>query len=248
MSILPEAVEYHLPVNSLLAMSWVTWLVMLALSIPLIRRISRQAPSGLQSFWEFVFEKIFDLADGMIGPEAGRYYPLFVGVFCYVLFGNLLGLIPGFSSPTSTLNTTVALAAVVFVYYNYQGIRQGGTDYLKHFCGPVIKWYAVPLMILFVFIEVIGHLARPVSLAVRLFGNILAKEVLLGILALLMVVFSGLPGTGLKLMLFPAPLLLRPLIVVLGTLVSVIQAGVFTILTMIYVAGAVQLHHRENAH
>lgn len=243
MTIIPESVELHLKyVSPMLLMSWTTWGLIAVASLAAKKNMAH-IPTKMQNFFEFVMTLVYSLADTAIGEKGHRYYPLFLGVFLYVLFGNLLGLIPGFTSPTSTLNTTLALGLVVFVYYQWQGIREHGIAYLAHFCGPIRKWYAFPLMALFIFIEGISHIVRPVSLAIRLFGNIFAKEILLGILALLAVIFAGLPSPWLKVGLGLAPLILRPLIIVLGVLVSIIQASVFTVLTIIYVAGAVQEQH-----
>jgi len=233
-----ESIAWHIPyLATPFLMTLIVWFFIGVLSLLAARRI-KFLPEGAQGFLEVVFETVTELADSAIGKEAHRYYPLFLGVFTYILFGNLIGLVPGLSSPTATLSNTIGLALIVFIYYNVQGVRANGLGYLKHFLGPITKWYAFPLMILFIFIETIGQLARPVSLAIRLFGNIFAKEVLLGILGMLCVAFFE-PG---KMFLLPAPLILRPLIIALGTLVSLIQAGVFTILTIIYVAGATARH------
>lgn len=244
MSFIPEAVEYHihgLPTPML--MSVATWGIIGAVSAAAAQRIAF-IPKGAQNFMEFLLEMIYSLADKVIGEKAGKYYPLLVGLFLYIFFGNLIGLVPGFSSPTASLSTTAALAIVIFIYYNAQGIREKGVvTYFKHFMGPPLPWYLSPINGLIFVIEIIGHFARPLSLAVRLFGNIFAKEVLLGILALLIVVFMGLPEAALRYSLTAAPLLLRPLIILLGVLVSMIQAFVFLILSVIYVAGAVQ--HEE---
>lgn len=221
-------------------MSAATWGVIGAVSVAASKKIVF-IPKGVQNFVEFLLEMIYSLADKVIGEHASKYYPLFVGIFLYILFGNLIGLIPGFSSPTASLSTTAALAIVIFIYYNAVGIREKGViAYFKHFMGPPLPAYLFPINLLIFVIEIIGHFARPLSLAVRLFGNIFAKEVLLGILALLIVVFMGLPEATLRYSLTAAPLLLRPLIILLGVLVSLIQAFVFLILSVIYVAGAVQ--------
>lgn len=245
MSLVPESVELRGPVPTLLLMAWVTWGGIAVLSL-LARRPLAIIPRGIQNLFEALCEMVFDVADAAIGAEARRYYPLFLGIFLFVFFGNLLGLVPGFSSPTSTLNTTAALAVVVFVYYNYQGVRQHGLAYLQHFMGPPLPWYLFPINALIFCIELIGHVARPLSLAIRLFGNIFAKEVLLGILAYLIIVFLGLPNPLMRYSLAMGPLLLRPAIILLGVLVSVIQAFVFLILSVIYVAGAVHVEHEPS--
>ena len=246
MSFIPEAVEYHIPwVSTTLLMSGITWGIIGTVSVTASRKIVR-VPRGIQNFVEFLLETIYSLADKVIGEKASNYYPLLVGIFLYIFLGNLIGLVPGFSSPTADINTTASLAIVIFIYYNAQGIREKGViNYFKHFMGPPLAWYLSPINGLIFIIEIIGHFARPLSLAVRLFGNIFAKEVLLAILALLIVTFMGLPSLSLRYSLTIVPLLLRPLIILLGVLVSMIQAFVFLILSVIYVAGAVQQeeHH-----
>ena len=108
----------------------------------------------------------------VIGRESNRFIPIIGTLAIYILTGNLLGLIPGFLSPTSNINVTASCAICVFVYYNFQGFRKHGfVGYLKHFAGPVV-WMA-PLLFV---IEVISHLARPLSLSIRLFGNVFAEE------------------------------------------------------------------------
>jgi F-type H+-transporting ATPase subunit a len=157
-------------------------------------------------------------------------------LFIFILFCNLMGLIPGLFSATSRLSVTVALTLVVFFSTHYFGIKERGlVAYVKHWFGPVPIWLK-PFMF---FIEVIGELARPLSLSFRLFGNILAKEILLGVLALLVLLFFPSPSV-IKKILTLLPVVLDPLIILLGILISIIQAFVFVILAMVYIGGAVQ--------
>jgi F-type H+-transporting ATPase subunit a len=142
-------------------------------------------------------------------------------------------------SPTSDLNVTTSLAVAIFIYYNVQGLRRHGIKYFAHFFGPPLPWYFFPLRLLLFLIEVISHLARPFSLALRLFCNIFSKEILLGLLALLAVKFffgQGQIERGLTIV----PLLLRPFIILLGLMIGFIQALIFTVLSIAYVAGAVR--------
>ena len=139
----------------------------------------------------------------------------------YIAVANLIGLIPGFMSPTSSLNTTLALTIIVWVSHHYIGIREHGLSYYKHFMGPM--WWLVPLMLP---IEIISNLARLISLSIRLFGNIMAKETLLGILFMLAGAFFA-----------PLP------IMILGVLVSLVQAMVFVLLAVVYFGQA-----QEHAH
>jgi F-type H+-transporting ATPase subunit a len=246
MSLVPESIEFHvknIPVT--LLMSWLAWAI---IGVPsfIVARTARVVPSGMQNFFEMCFEGVFGLADESIGEDAPRYYPLFIGIFAYILVGNILGLIPGLISPTSDFNTTVALALIVFVYYNFQGFRKHGFGYLKHFLGPEMPWFMFPVRGLMFIIEIIGNFARPFSLALRLFCNIFSKEMLLGLLALIITQFFF-GKTPIEKALTIAPLLLRPFIILLGLMLGLIQALIFLILSIAYVAGAVH-SESENEH
>jgi F-type H+-transporting ATPase subunit a len=180
-------------------------------------------PSKRQSILELIIQAFEGLLVDTIGEEGKKYLPLIATVGLFILFSNLLGLVPGFMSPTSKLNVTVGCALVVFVYYHFQGIRaQGLLKYLKHFAGPVPL--LAPLMVP---IEIISHFSRPVSLSVRLFGNIFAEEVLIIIMA------SIIP------FLLPLPFM------AIAIFTAVIQAFVFVLLACIYIAGAVA-HEEEH--
>ncbi len=238
MSLVPESIEFHIHnIPATLLMSWVVWVIIAVPSL-VIARTMRAVPAGMQNFFEMCFEGVFSLADESIGEDAPRYYPLFIGIFIYILVGNILGLIPGFISPTSDFNTTVALALIVFVYYNFQGFRKHGLGYLKHFMGPELPWFMFPVRILMFVIEMISNFARPFSLALRLFCNIFSKEMLLGLLALIITQFFF-GKTPIEKTLTVAPLLLRPFIILLGLMLGLIQALIFLILSIAYVAGAV---------
>lgn len=193
----------------------------------------------MQSVLEVCFERILALCEDMLGERARRYFPLFVCLFIFLAAGNLIGLVPGLQSPTSDITLTAALSVIVFIYYNIEGARAHGWGYLKHFLGPDLPAYLFPLRLLFVVLELIASLARPFSLAMRLFCNIFSKELLLGLLALLLVKFLAADGLlkGLSL----APLLLRPAIILLGLMLGLIQAFVFVTLSLSYVASAIQL-------
>jgi F-type H+-transporting ATPase subunit a len=242
MPALGEAITYNLRVPTPLLMSWVTVLILIGLSFAATRRL-QTVPRGLQAFFELAFGFIFGIVDETVGPDGRRLYPLFLGLFLFILVGNLIGLVPGLSSPTANLNTTAALALVVFASIHVLGIRKHGVfGYLKHMTAGV-PWWLKPLMFL---IEVIGELARPLSLAFRLFGNIMAKEVLLGILAFLALYLyhaGGVIDTTLTIV----PLLLRPLIILLGVLVSFLQAYIFTMLSVAYIGSAIKVHS-EGSH
>ena len=210
-----------------------TWLVMgfLVVMGALGVRTLRPVPGPLQNFVEVVIEAFDTLLDQMIGRQGRQFLPFIGTAGLFILTSNLLGNIPGFKPPTANWNTTVALAVTVFLYYNYCGIRKHGLlNYLKHFCGPILP--LAPLMFL---IEFIGHLARPVSLSIRLFGNIFGEEsvitILLSLAWLVMPYFIWL-GIMLPLSLFT----------------SVVQTFVFIMLSMVYIAGAVEEGHGEEHH
>lgn len=237
MSAIPEAVEYHLPLDPSLVMSWLAMGLIGLVSWLGTRRMA-WVPRGMQNALEAVLGIVFNYADEMVGPTAPRYYPLFSMLFIFILVANLMGLVPGLFSPTSKLSTTVGLALIVFFATHYFGIKERGLwGYVRHWFGPVPGWLK-PFMLV---IELISELARPLSLSFRLFGNILAKEILLAVLALLVVIFLP-SGNVIQEVLAVVPLVLRPLIILLGLLVSVIQAFVFMILAMVYIGGAVQAH------
>ncbi|MBL6974404.1 MAG: F0F1 ATP synthase subunit A [Deltaproteobacteria bacterium] len=169
------------------------------------------------------------LADGLLGLMEGimgrdlalKFLPLIGSLGVYILFSNLLGLIPGFLPPTDSLNTTLGLGLIVFVVTHVYGVKAHGIAYFKHFFGPILKWYALPLMLLMFAIELISHIARPISLGVRLLGNIFGDHAVVTAF-----VMMAIP-------LVPIPFML------LGLLVSVVQALVFCILSTVYIALAV---------
>ncbi len=177
---------------------------------------------NLRNFFEYVAESVYGMVEGALGKDnAARFFPLIGALFLFILFGNLIGLIPGFISPDDTLKTNVGLALFVFVLTHFYGFKEHGIGYLKHFLGPSI-WLA-PLMLP---IELVSHLARPLSLSMRLMGNMLADhKVVFAFFALIPLVV-------------PLPFML------LGLLVCFIQALVFCTLTMVYLSMAVS--HAEH--
>lgn len=204
--------------------SWVAMIILLSVAI-IVRSSLKLVPTGVQNVVEVVVEYILDLSEKNIGHMGRYFFPLIATIFTYILVCNFLGLIPGFDAPTGNLNTTASIAIPVFFATHYYGIKIHKLGYLKHFLGPIRSFIALPLMILIFFIELIGHIARPLTLSVRLFGNMMAKHILLGILAIL------------------APWFVPIFILVLGTLVGVVQALVFALLTALYLAGAVEEAH-----
>lgn len=200
--------------------------IILVVSALAVRGSMRLVPTGFQNFMETIVETFLNLAEENIGHHWGKpLFPLLGTLFMFILVCNIMGLIPGFASPTSNINTNAAMAIPVFLATHFYGIRIHGIKYLNHFLGPIRSIAALPLMILMFIIEFIGHLVRPVTLSVRLFGNMVAKHIILLVLA------------GL------APWIVPTLILALGTLVSFIQAFVFTLLATLYLAGACEEAH-----
>jgi F-type H+-transporting ATPase subunit a len=159
-------------------------------------------------------EKLYGLTESVIGHhDAPLYFPVIGSLFVFIFTCNLIGLIPGLLPPTDNMNTTLALGIFVFLYYNYVGLRANGIGYLKHFLGPML-WLA-PLMLI---IELASHIFRPLSLALRLRGNIMGDHVVLS-------VFSGL-----------VPYLLPVIFYGIGVFVAFIQAFVFVLMTMVYIS------------
>lgn len=200
-------------------MTFVVILLTIALGLGASKK-KDMVPNKTQNIFELAVNGVYDMCIDVMGKEGKPYFPLVFAIGIYVLFSNVLGLVPGFSSPTANLNTTLAPALVVFFTYNYIGIKKHGAGYIKHFMGPII-WLS-PLMIM---IEIIGHLSRPLSLSMRLFGNIFGKEVLLIVLFMLVPFLVPLP------------------IYFLGIFVAVLQTYVFMMLTMIYIGGALEEAH-----
>jgi F-type H+-transporting ATPase subunit a len=170
---------------------------------------------------------IMDQCKAVIGEKEGPQYFGFIStIFLVILLSNLIGLIPGFLPPTEYLSTTMALGAFSFIYYNAKGIKeQGFVKYFAHFCGPL--WY---MAILIFPIEILSNFIRPISLALRLRGNMYGDHLVLSI-------FSDL-----------APIVVPIIFMVLGILVSCIQAYVFTVLSMVYISLATAHHDHDEAH
>jgi len=204
--------------------SWVAMAFLLGVSI-FVRSSLKLIPQGVQNIVEAMAEMLLNLAESNIGHMGRFFFPLIATLGMYIMVCNFLGLIPGFEAPTSNINTTAALAIPVFFATHYYGIKIHKFSYIKHFVGPMRSIVALPLMLLMFFIELIGHIARPLTLSVRLFGNMIAKHKILLILGLL------------------APAVVPTAVLGLGVLVSVIQAFVFVLLTTLYLAGAVEESH-----
>lgn len=171
-----------------------------------------------------VFELVVQATQGqlraIIGPGGEQYITLIGGLFIFIFFCNIIAIVPGFVPATDNLNTNLAMSVIVFLVYNYYGFKEHGIGYLKQFAGPIL-WLA-PLMFL---IELLSHLFRPMSLSIRLFGNMFGDHMVLGI-------FSDL-----------VPLVVPVIFMILGIVVSLIQAFVFAALSTVYIALAVSHDH-----
>ena len=208
--------EHHLVVVSY---SWFVMAILALFSFLATRRLDI-VPGRFQNVMEVIIGGFDSLITDTMGHDGRRFFPLIATLGLYILAANLLGLLPGFESPTANLNTTVSMALVVFLMTHIVGVRIHGVKYLKQFMGPI--WWLSPLMIP---IEIVSHLARPVSLSFRLFGNIMGEDKALAVV-LLLVQF-----------LLPLPVL------VLMIFTSLIQTLVFMLLAMMYIAGAMAEAH-----
>jgi F-type H+-transporting ATPase subunit a len=207
---------------------WPNWLVMEILVVAILMvivailrpRLSAENPGKLQHVFELIYQFIADTISE-VGVTHGERFIYFIGtIFIFILSMNLLGLVPGLEAPTNYPYVTVGLAVVTFFYYNIMGFRELGIGYLKQFAGPV-AWLA-PLMIP---IELISHFVRPLSLSVRLYGNMFAGEQVTGIFLSL------------------TYLVIPIVFMVLHIFVAVVQTYVFTLLATIYVGGATSHEH-----
>ena len=159
---------------------------------------------------------------GSVLPAIHRAgWPFIATFFLFIMTCNLMGLVPGFFSATANINVTLSLALCTFVYTHYLGIKYHGAKYIKHFLGPIPA-----LAPLFLPIEIIGHFARVLSLTLRLFGNIMGEDLVLTILLFLAGMFMA-----------PLPMMF------LAVFTSVVQAFVFTLLSMMYFAGSMEHAH-----
>jgi F-type H+-transporting ATPase subunit a len=208
---------------------WQEWFIteilvflILVAAAALIRAwLSAVKPGKSQLVVETVYGFLRDQADEVGIHHASNFAPFFATLFLFILVCNLIGIIPVFESPTMVPWVPAGLAVVTFIYYNYMGFReQGVARYLKHFAGPI--WWLAPLMIP---IEIVSHFARPLSLSIRLFANMFAGE--------------QVTMAFLKLTLLLAPAIFMGLHV----FVSLLQAYIFALLAMIYVAGAIAHEH-----
>lgn len=189
----------------------------------LLKSAKPHVPEGvfnIKAFFEIFVEQMAGLCDSIVGEKGRAMLPLFCFFFLFIWIQNLLGLVPGFLPPTQNLNSALALGVLSFIAYNFYGFKEHGISYLKQFLGPVIL-----LAPLFVFIEVLSHVFRSVSLGFRLFGNMMGDHIVIGIF------------------LEMAPFFIPVIFYFLGIFVCTLQAFVFTILSMVYISLAISHDH-----
>ncbi len=182
-------------------------------------------PSGLQNVMEAVLSGIIYFAKDAIGEKLARKYIPLTATLAFIIFlSNMIGIIPGFEAPSSSLSFTLTLALIVFFYYHFEGIKENGfSHYFGHFMGP-IKWLA-PLMFP---VEIISHFSRIISLSFRLFGNIKGDDIFLLVMLMLVPWVAPLPAFA--------------ILAFMGCL----QAFIFMILTYVYLAGAIILDEESH--
>ena len=208
------------PITDALGMELLVFLVLLAYFIVVRLTLSVEKPAAAQHLAEMTHEFVSEQGESIIGHGSERFTSYLTTLFLFILLANLMGLVPGLKSPTAEAVVPLGFALVTFIYYHYHGLRSNGFAYVKQFLGPV--WWLYPLMLP---IEIISHLARVLSLTVRLYANMFAGD-------LLTLAFFSLIPVGI-------PLLFLGLH--LG--VAVVQAYVFMLLAMIYLSLAVSHEH-----
>lgn len=211
-------------------------------------RAMQQVPRGWQNFWEWTYEVFRGFAVSVMGPSGEKHMPLLATCFIFIFSMNVFGIIPGFVSPTTSINMTAALALTVFFLIQYYGVKAHGARYFLHFFGdaafpgtrsPLLIGVNLVLYLMNVVIHVIGELAKPLSLTFRLFGNIFGEETVVAELTKLAVQIT-------KAIYIPIPIQL--VMVAFAVFGAFIQALIFTMLTAVYIslaAGGEEHGHGE---
>ncbi len=226
---LPEA--WHGFVDLYVVTAWLVILILVALAWAGSRRRQR-VPGGLQNVWEWYIDWVRDFCRDQIGPDGAKYAPMLGTLFLYILVMNLFGLIPGFITPTMSLNTTAGLALCVFLAVQWFGFAEQGVGYLMHYVGE--PWWLFPINIP---VHIIGEIAKPLSLAVRLFGNMFGEETAIFRMAAL----------GAALLPFVhVPIPVQFVNVLLHLIIGPIQAFIFFILSAAYIHMATSSHAHED--
>jgi len=200
--------------------SWFVILLLIIFAVLATRKIE-MVPTKGQNFFEIIISGMEEFMVDVTGEEGRWFFPIIATIFIYIATCNLMGLVPGLYPPTASINTTVSCAIPVFLFTHFIGIKYHGIKYIKHFLGPV--WWLIPIILP---IELIGHMARILSLSFRLFGNITGHELVLAILFMLAGAFFA-----------PLP------IMAMGIFVALVQAFVFFLLSIMYFAGAMEEAH-----
>ena len=229
--------------NEFLVFAWLAGAIFLIL-VKVVMKRSAPVPGHLQNAIEWIVESMEDVCGGMLGKHLPKYFPFIMAIFFYILFMNLIGIIPGFKSSTSNVDVTLALALVTFLSVQVSGmINLGPLGYLDHLAGSprdVIGFCMLPVMIP---VHVLGELVKPVSLSCRLFGNIFGEDTLI-------VVFVGVAAFCLKASLLalavPPMAGITALFMLLQTLTAIVQALIFSLLTTVYLY--MMIPHESHAH
>ena len=212
-----KAIGLDVPIH--VAYTFVVMIFLFTLGFIVKKNLS-MVPGRLQNVFELVIGGLEDFVVNNVGEKGREVYPVLICLFLFILPSNLFGLVPGLDAPTANVNTNAALAVFLFLYYNYIGVKKWGLGYIKHFMGPVA--FLAPLMLI---IEIISHLSRPLSLTLRLFGNIKGEEIVL------------------VLMFFLAPYIAPLPMFFLFLLAKSIQAFIFFMLGMLYLKGSLDHAH-----
>ena len=234
-----DLITFHPAISSTLLTMWLVIAIVVIGSILLIGRLTL-IPGRGQNVFEFVYEFLSDFGMGLAGPTARPYIPIFLGAFLLVLFDNWIGLVPPVGkveflrAPSSDVNVTIGMALVSFVIFHVEGFRHLGVrGYLGKFF-PVYEFrngIGAGIIAMFVgVIELMLEFVKPVTLSMRLFGNIYGGEVALGVI------------TSLTVAIFPVALLL------LDGMLNAIQALIFSVLTLVFITLAIESHHEEEGH
>lgn len=229
--------------NEYLVFAWLAGALFLVLVMAVMKK-SAAVPGHLQNAIEWIVESMENVCGGMLGKHLPKYFPFIMAIFFYILMMNLIGIVPGFKSSTSTLDTTLALALVTFLYVQIAGlINLGPLGYLDHLAGSprdVVGFAMLPVMVP---VHLLGELVKPVSLSCRLFGNIFGEDTLI-------VVFVGVAALCLKasLMALAVPPMagITALFMLLQTLTAIVQALIFSLLTTVYLY--MMLPHEKHGH
>jgi F-type H+-transporting ATPase subunit a len=235
-----------LPVHALPGLTNYTFFLLIAFVLTIgfllvaARKVS-MIPKGIGNVAEAAVQFIRDnIVMDVMGPEGAKYVPFVGTLFFFILFNNLLGLIPGFKPGTGTMGVTVTLAVMVFLVYNAIGIRKHGAwGYLKSFYP---KGVVAPIAVFVMFLEILSHFIRPLTLSVRLFANMYAGHVILGIFSIFTVLLFK--AGGFAIAISALPVALQIVMYAFELFVAFIQAYLFAILTSVYIGGA--LHAGEH--